>query len=104
MQEVAGEPNAETTVDVLERPAAYWRYVLHPFTGCTHQLRVHLTGLGAPILGDRLYPELQPRAPDDHTRPLQLLARALEFTDPRSGVRRRFESALALGYDAQRAS
>lgn len=28
---------------------------LHPETGRTHQLRVHLASMGAPILGDRLY-------------------------------------------------
>ena len=29
--------------------------LLHPLTGRTHQLRVHLQHLGTPILGDRLY-------------------------------------------------
>jgi len=96
MQETAGEPNSETTVDAIDRSAMHWRYALRPLTGRTHQLRVHLSGLGAPILGDRLYPKLQPRAPDDYTRPLQLLARTLEFIDPRSGALRRFDSERRL--------
>jgi tRNA pseudouridine32 synthase/23S rRNA pseudouridine746 synthase len=96
MQEVAGEPNTETTLDVIERGATHWRYALTPVTGKKHQLRVHLAALGAAILGDRLYPTLQPEAPDDHAHPLQLLARALELTDPLTGKRRRFESELAL--------
>jgi tRNA pseudouridine32 synthase/23S rRNA pseudouridine746 synthase len=96
MQEVAGESNSETTIDVIERTDAFFRYALRPRTGRKHQLRVHLSGLGAPILGDRLYPVLQPAAPDDYARPLQLLARSLEFVDPRTGALRRFESALQL--------
>jgi tRNA pseudouridine32 synthase/23S rRNA pseudouridine746 synthase len=96
MHEVAGEPNSETVVDVLERHATHWRYALTPVTGKKHQLRVHLAALGAPILGDRLYPTLLPEAPDDHAHPLQLLARALELIDPLTGRRRRFESQLAL--------
>ena len=90
--ECAGTPNSETTLDVPERHATHWRYALQPLTGRTHQLRVHLAALGAGILGDRLYPELQSQAPDDYARPLQLLARALEFADPRTGATRRFES------------
>ena len=31
------------------------RYVLHPQTGKTHQLRVHMNALGLPILGDDFY-------------------------------------------------
>jgi len=96
MQEVTGEPNTETLLDVIERCSTHWRYALTPVTGKKHQLRVHLAALGAPILGDRLYPELQPEAPDDYAQPLQLLARALELTDPLTGLRRRFESQLTL--------
>ncbi len=99
MQETAGQPNSETNVDVIQRTATHWRYALRPLTGRTHQLRVHLSALGAPILGDRWYPELQPQAPDDHARPLQLLAQALEFTDPLTGALRRFESERRLSRD-----
>ena len=37
------------------RPQRQQLIELHPRTGRTHQLRVHLAHLGAPILGDRLY-------------------------------------------------
>ena len=96
MQETDGAPNSETTIDVIERGATTWRYGLTPLTGRTHQLRVQMAGLGAGIIGDRLYPRLETQAPDDYARPLQLLARALEFTDPLDRTQRRFESRLRL--------
>ena len=96
MREIMGEANSETTIDVIDSTAGFARYALRPLTGRKHQLRVHLSGLGAPIIGDRLYPVLQPAAPDDYAQPLQLLARSLEFVDPRTGAQRRFESALHL--------
>jgi tRNA pseudouridine32 synthase/23S rRNA pseudouridine746 synthase len=96
MQEIEGTPNSETTIEVVERSATIWRYALTPVTGRTHQLRVQMAGLGAGIVGDRSYPRLQPQAPDDYAQPLQLLAQALEFTDPLDGTARRFESRLRL--------
>ena len=96
MQEIAGEPNSETRIDVIDRGAGYVRYALSPVTGRKHQLRVHLAALGAPIVNDRLYPVLQAAQPDDYERPLCLLARALEFTDPVTGALRRFESQRTL--------
>ena len=96
MREVDGEANSRTRVDVLEHGAAAWRYALEPITGRKHQLRVHMAALGAPIVGDPLYPQLLEPAADDFDRPLRLLARALEFDDPLDGRPRRFESALRL--------
>ncbi len=96
MREVEGSANATSRIEVLERGPALWRYGLAPLTGRKHQLRVHMAALGAPILNDRTYPELLPQAPDDHARPLQLLARTLTFADPLTGATRTFESRLRL--------
>ncbi|QLJ01291.1 RluA family pseudouridine synthase [Streptomyces sp. NEAU-sy36] len=96
-REVEGEPNAETRVELLERREGLGRYRLLPRTGQTHQLRVHLNALGVPILGDPLYPVVAGPVPaGDFRRPLQLLARALEFTDPVTGVEHAFTSGRAL--------
>lgn len=84
-----GEPNAET---LIEAPDDDGCYRLTPRTGRTHQLRVHMAGLGLPIDGDPLYPQITDPAPDDFTTPLALLAHTLEFDDPRTGRRRRFVS------------
>lgn len=96
-QEVAGPVNAETRVELIEHAEGRGRYRLVPATGRTHQLRVHMNHLGIPILGDRFYPTVVETPLDDFRRPLQLLAKTLEFTDPLTGERRRFESRLKLG-------
>ncbi|MEU1515798.1 RluA family pseudouridine synthase [Streptomyces sp. NPDC005811] len=96
--EVPGEPNAVSDIEPVEhRPDGLARYRLIPHTGQTHQLRVHMNALGVPILGDPLYPEVAPPGPaGDFRRPLQLLARELEFTDPVTGVRHRLRSGRVL--------
>ncbi|WP_255426654.1 pseudouridine synthase [Pseudonocardia sp. C8] len=91
-----GPPNAETRIELAGHRDGLARYRLHPRTGRTHQLRVHLDELGIPILGDDVYPELRRRAAGDFTRPLQLLSRSLEFDDPVTGARRRFVSRRTL--------
>ena len=96
MQEIEGEANSETRIEVLMRGEGRWRYALTPVTGRKHQLRVHMAGIGVPIAHDPLYPTLRPRAAGDYTAPLQLLAKRLAFVDPLSGVRRCFTSGLAL--------
>jgi tRNA pseudouridine32 synthase / 23S rRNA pseudouridine746 synthase len=96
MQEVDGQANSETHIDVLERAGRHWRYALRPITGRKHQLRVHMAGLGAPILHDPFYPVLTEQAADDHARPLQLLAQSLSFVDPLTGKSRYFRSEREL--------
>lgn len=96
-QEEPGEANSESHVELVEHRGALGRYRLVPATGRTHQLRVHMNALGVPIVHDPLYPVVEPEeAGEDWDRPLQLLARRLEFTDPVSGEPRRFTSGLRL--------
>ncbi|MFD0166563.1 pseudouridine synthase [Streptomyces decoyicus] len=95
-REETGAPNAESRIELVERRGGLGRYRLLPATGRTHQLRVHMNGLGLPILNDPVYPVVGDPAPDDFTAPLQLLAKVLEFTDPVDGQRRRFESGRRL--------
>ncbi|MFE6285255.1 RluA family pseudouridine synthase [Streptomyces sp. NPDC057877] len=99
-REVGGEPNAVSRIELLEARTGdgLARYRLLPATGQTHQLRVHMNALGLPILGDPLYPEVAgPVPPDDFRRPLQLLAKELEFTDPVTGTPHRFRTGRTLG-------
>ena len=104
-REVEGEPNAVSRIELLEHRQGCARYRLVPRTGQTHQLRVHMSTLGVPILGDPLYPVVTgPVSAGDFRRPLQLLARVLEFTDPITRREHRFVSPRVLGawssYDA----
>lgn len=96
MQEVDGEPNSLTRVEVIDGQGPVWRYRLLPVTGRKHQLRVHMAALGAPILGDDLYPECLPQAPGGPPQPLRLLARTLRFVDPLTGAARHFSSTRTL--------
>jgi tRNA pseudouridine32 synthase/23S rRNA pseudouridine746 synthase len=96
MQEVEGPPNTETRIEVQESRGELSLYRLHPLTGKKHQLRVHLAALGAPIINDSFYPVFAPDADDEFSRPLKLLARAIAFDDPVTGVRRQFESRRQL--------
>ncbi|MFB9732426.1 pseudouridine synthase [Ornithinimicrobium kibberense] len=92
-----GEPNAETFVELVGTVApGVGRYRLTPRTGRTHQLRVHLSGLGVPILGDPLYPVVREVPADDFSQPLQLLAQEVRFTDPVSGAERHVVSGRTL--------
>jgi tRNA pseudouridine32 synthase/23S rRNA pseudouridine746 synthase len=97
-EEVAGEPNSETLIEMLEQRGDLARYRLHPHTGRKHQLRLHLSSLGAPIVGDSFYPVARPCGSDDFGAPLKLLARAIAFDDPLTGQPRSFSSGFQLDW------
>ena len=83
------DPNgksAQTTYHVLVENDAQSLVELKPTTGRTHQLRVHLAHLNAPILGDRVYGK------SSDCR-MMLHAQKLEITLP-SGERKVFEAAI----------
>jgi tRNA pseudouridine32 synthase / 23S rRNA pseudouridine746 synthase len=117
MHVVSGEPNAHTELlsvtrlDALEsleclkcldeaQPQSVGLYTLRPHTGKRHQLRVHMLGLGAPIMGDGIYPTMLPERDISQAvhAPMQLLAQSIAFTDPITitGQLRNFESQRTL--------
>jgi tRNA pseudouridine32 synthase/23S rRNA pseudouridine746 synthase len=99
---VPGAPvNAETRVELEREVDGNGVYRLTPRTGRTHQLRLHLLGLGIPIVDDPLYPVVLDVAVDDFRRPLQLLAAEVAFTDPVDGRARRFSSVRSLPLTAE---
>lgn len=97
-EEVEGEPNSETLVELIEQRGMLARYRLHPHTGRKHQLRLHLSSLGAPIVNDAFYPVALPCKGDDFSAPLQLLARSIAFDDPLTGQPRGFSSGFSLDW------
>ena len=69
---------------------------MEPVTGKTHQLRLHMSGLGFGIINDRVYPDLQPETEDNFDKPLQLLAKQIRFHDPVTKAYREFRSQREL--------
>lgn len=106
-----GKP-AVTDYEVLrELPGGIIEVRFTPYTGRTHQLRVHAAhtlGLGRPILGDRLYGGQMPgiaaafeagqaalgATPGALSGRMMLHSSLLAFRHPASGSRMRFESGL----------
>ncbi len=96
MKAVPGPVNARSIIKLLDVNGDRGRFELHPLTGKTHQLRLHMSGLGFGIVNDRYYPELQPERADDFGRPLQLIAARLRFRDPLIGHELDFETDRRL--------
>ena len=91
-----GEANARSQITRIGERRGVSLFSLVPHTGKTHQLRVHMSSLGMPIMNDRLYPQLRPRQCDDFEEPLQLLAHTLRFEDPVTGKLMEFRSNREL--------
>ena len=88
------DPNgkeAETFYKVLKTDDKHSLVELHPTTGRTHQLRVHMKYIGNPILGDPVYGA-------EPAERLFLHAGALEITLP-GGDRRVFEVPIPKEFD-----
>ena len=96
MKTVPGVANACSHIRLLEVKGNRGLFSLQPVTGKTHQLRLHMSGLGFRIINDRVYPDLQPERNDDFGQPLQLLAKRIRFHDPISGQHREFQSEREL--------
>lgn len=98
MQEIAGEPNSSTWIELLEIRGNLARYRLKPLTGKQHQLRVHLAALNIPILNDPFYPHLTEKASGDFSQPLQLLAEEISFVDPITVTKVKFKTSYTLEF------
>jgi len=100
--------DALTRYEVVERFAGAALVRLAPRTGRTHQIRVHLAAIGAPVLGDALYsgrgliePPLFGLPPGPPLLARQALhAHALELDHPVTAERLRFEAPLPADLEA----
>lgn len=83
------------------RAISFLRVKLH--TGRTHQIRVHLSDLGHPVVGDKVYGraglnnsiDMQCASCADIFSRQALHAQSLAFDNPKSGLRLKFEAPLA---------
>ncbi|GAA4420861.1 pseudouridine synthase [Acidovorax lacteus] len=101
MHEVPGPANSLTRIALLEQSGPWGLFQLEPITGRRHQLRVHMAALGMPVHHDPFYPVVNDPPEGDYSRPLQLLARSLEFQDPVTGQRRFYRSQRSLNWPPQ---
>ncbi|MBU1340679.1 MAG: pseudouridine synthase [Proteobacteria bacterium] len=96
MKTVPGKPNAVSKITLVRSNKNRAFFQLCPVTGKKHQLRLHLSSLGFPILNDRYYPVLLPEKTGIFSAPLQLLARKIRFRDPVSLKQMTYESQRRL--------
>jgi 23S rRNA pseudouridine1911/1915/1917 synthase len=115
--EDGGKP-AVTFYEVLERFRDFAMVRCQPQTGRTHQIRIHLTHIGHPILADKLYsgrdritigdvigPEVRPTPPPEQAEVTlidrqALHAHRLRFSHPLSG--KELELTASLPADMER--
>jgi 23S rRNA pseudouridine955/2504/2580 synthase len=107
VDEASGSP-ARTRYRVIDRAGNNAAWVeLQPFTGRTHQLRVHMAAIGHPIVGDGKYGGKQAFLTGSISRKMHLHARRIRIDHPDGGqidVRAALpdhfaESLAALGFE-----
>lgn len=94
---------AVTHYRVAERFGAITHLILNLETGRTHQIRVHLSSLGHPLLGDTVYGGGKTPFEKKHSAYLDgqcLHAARLSFVHPRTGEPLSFEAALPQDFEA----
>jgi len=85
---------AKTRYRVLKRADNFSFVQLEPFTGRTHQLRVHLAYIGHPVLGDRKYGR------NNQFSRMALHAKTLGFIHPSTGKYVEFTSDIPAEFTA----
>jgi 23S rRNA pseudouridine1911/1915/1917 synthase len=108
MAVVEGGRPARTHYRVLERFRAHTHVEVELETGRTHQIRVHMAHIRAPLMGDPVYggrPRLPPAPSDERRLALQTVRRQalhasrLAFTHPTTGEALSFESPLPADFE-----
>ncbi len=108
MAVIDGGRPARTHYRVLERFRTHTHVEVELETGRTHQIRVHMAHIRAPLLGDPVYggrPRLPPAPSDELKVALQsfrrqaLHASRLAFAHPATGVAHSFESPLPPDFE-----
>lgn len=93
-----GARDAQTRYQVRQRFSRFTLLEVHPLTGRTHQIRVHLASIGYPVVGDTLYgapSKLRISGSEEKTLERNFLhAAAIRFRHPRSGENLTFEVSL----------
>lgn len=88
---------ARTRYQVVRRFRKHTLLEAHPYTGRTHQIRVHLSWLGHPVVGDADYGSRRQRLLTDRHF---LHASRLRFTHPVTGEEMTFQAPLPEKLDA----